>query len=212
MFTGLIEEMGIIRNMIATEKGMRIEINAELVLSDAKIGDSIAVNGCCLTVIEITSDSSGTQWWAADAVKETLQRTSLQQLKIGDAVNLERSVKLNDRLGGHLVQGHVDGIGAIETIRALPDGSHEFVIAPPQNLLRYIVEKGSITLDGVSLTVCLVNHRSFSVTLIPHTKAVTTWGQKKTGMFVNVEVDLLAKYMEKLSEPFRNASKKENLS
>ncbi|MBS4168443.1 riboflavin synthase [Parachlamydia sp. AcF125] len=211
MFTGIVEETGTIRKTIAHQKGMRLEIDSKTVLCDAKIGDSIAVNGCCLTVVEMANEGLR-QWWAADAVAETLQRTNLQHLKPGDRVNLERALKLNDRLGGHLVQGHVDGIGILETIQILPDGSHDFIIAPPPSLLRYVVKKGSITLDGVSLTVCLVDERTFSVTLIPHTRAVTTLGQKTAGALLNIEVDLLAKYVEKLSEPFRNVSNKENLS
>lgn len=206
MFTGLIEEMGTVRAMIPTQTGMRLEIAAQQVLTDTKLGDSISVNGCCLTAIEINPS-----WWAAEAVSETLQRTDLKNLAVGEKVNLERSLQVGSRLGGHLVQGHIDGVGKIESIKLLPDNSYRFLISAPPALLKYMVEKGSIALDGISLTLCHVDVHSFSVTLIPHTIAMTTFGQKKEGLLVNIEVDLMAKYVEKLVLPFHSPTK-ESLS
>lgn len=193
MFTGIVEELGCVREVMPREGGARLEIAATTVLSDAVIGASIAVNGCCLTVVEL-----GDGWWAADAVTETLERTSLGSLHDGDPVNLERPVRLADRLGGHLVQGHVDGVGTIALREPLADGSTRVAIRAPQDLLRYIVEKGSITVDGISLTVAAVRGDGFEVAVIPHTLAVTTLGTKQPGAAVNLEVDVLAKYVERL--------------
>jgi len=195
MFTGIVEERGRLRQRTPNEGGAHLEFQAELVLEDARIGDSIAVDGCCLTVVE-----RGPTWWACDAVRETLGRTSLGDLQIGDPVNLERSVRLNDRLGGHLVQGHVDGRGRVMDCRELADGSRLVEFATPSALLRYVVEKGSIAVDGVSLTVVRVTDHSFEVALIPHTLQATTLGRKRRGDLVNLEVDLLAKYVERLLE------------
>lgn len=193
MFTGIIEELGRVRAVTANEGGSRLEVEATLVLEDATIGASIAVNGCCLTVVEL-----GEGWWAADAVTETLHRTSLGALQAGDPVNLERPVRLTDRLGGHVVQGHVDGVGALVARDSLPDGSTRMRFEAPHALLRYVVEKGSITVDGVSLTVSALEHDCFEVAVIPHTLVVTTLGPKRAGDPVNVEVDVLAKYVERL--------------
>jgi riboflavin synthase len=193
MFTGIVEEQGRVRRCTPCEGGAHLVFAAERVLDDARIGDSIAVDGCCLTIVE-----RGADWWACDAVHETLGRTSLGTLKEGDTVNLERSVRLNDRLGGHLVQGHVDGRGRIADWRELPDGSTLVSIDVQPQLLRYVVEKGSIAVDGVSLTVVRASDTTFDVALIPHTKQVTTLGSKRPGDLVNVEVDLLAKYVERL--------------
>ncbi|MGZ4804726.1 MAG: riboflavin synthase [Acidimicrobiia bacterium] len=193
MFTGIIEELGRVRALIPDEGGARVEIEASEVLSDAVIGASIAVNGCCLTVVEL-----GEWWWAADAVTETLARTSLGALKVGDPVNLERPMRMSDRLGGHLVQGHVDGVGELVDRVLLDDGSTRMRFWLPAHLLRYMVEKGSITVDGISLTVAAVHEDGFDVAVIPHTLAVTNLGAKLTGDQVNVEVDVLAKYVERL--------------
>ena len=193
MFTGIIEELGRIRALTPAEGGARIEIDATLVLDDAAIGASIAVNGCCLTVVEL--DDGG---WAADAVTETLERTSLGTLRAGDPVNLERPVRLADRLGGHVVQGHVDGVGTLVNREPLPDGSTRMRFAAPAGLLRYVVEKGSITVDGISLTVAALHRDGFDIAVIPHTLAVTTLGSKQPGDPVNLEVDVLAKYVERL--------------
>ncbi len=193
MFTGIVEELGRVRALVPNEGGARIEIEAGSVLDDAEIGASIAVNGCCLTVVELSE-----AWWAADAMTETLDRTSLGALRAGDAVNLERPVRLADRLGGHLVQGHVDGVGTIRSKDPLADGSAVVRIDAPAPLRRYLVEKGSVTVDGVSLTVAAVFDDGFSVALIPHTQAVTTLGPKGPGDPVNLEADVVAKYVERL--------------
>jgi riboflavin synthase len=197
MFTGIVEELGAVRTITPNAGGARIEIIAKVVLDDAELGASIAVNGCCLTVVELLDDG-----WAADAVTETLDRTSLGSLTAGDPVNLERPVRLADRLGGHIVQGHVDGVGTLRDRVALPDGSTRMTFAAPAELLRYVVEKGSITVDGISLTVAALDDQpgdtSFDVAVIPHTLSVTTLGAKAPGDPVNLEVDVLAKYVERL--------------
>jgi riboflavin synthase len=196
MFTGIVEELGTVRRFVPHAGGARLEIEATAVLEDVSAGASIAVNGCCLTVVE-----HGPGWWAADTVAETLSRTCLGGLRSGDRVNLERPVRLADRLGGHLVQGHVDGVGRIEERAPGPDGSTVVQIEAPQDLLRYVVEKGSIAVDGVSLTVVDVQGDRFSAALIPHTLAVTTLGVKDVGASVNLELDLIAKYVERLLGP-----------
>jgi riboflavin synthase len=196
MFTGIVEERGRVRALLPNEGGARIEITASTVLGDAEIGASIAVNGCCLTVVELADG-----WWAADAVTETLVRTSLGALAAGDPVNLERPLRLSDRLGGHLVQGHVDGVGELVDRAPLPDGSTRMRFQLPAHLTRYIVEKGSITVDGISLTVAAVHDDGFDVAVIPHTLEVTNLGAKQPGDPVNLEVDVLAKYVERLLTP-----------
>ena len=183
MFTGIVEEMGTVRD----RDGGRFTFDASVVIEDAKIGDSIAVNGCCLTVVEI-----GPGWWSADAVDETLSRTNLGDLKPGDPVNLERPVRVTDRLGGHIVQGHVDAVG--EVVEPAPN----LRIRMPSDLTRYVVEKGSVTVDGCSLTVVDALDDGFTVAIIPHTADVTVLGRKKPGDRVNLEVDLVAKYVERL--------------
>ena len=193
MFTGIVEELGQVRALLRNEGGARIEITATAVLADAVVGASIAVNGCCLTVVEL-----GDGWWAADAVTETLVRTSLGALKVGEPVNLERPLRLSDRLGGHLVQGHVDGVGELVDRTALTDGSTRMRFRLPAELRRYIVEKGSITVDGISLTVAGLHEDGFDVAVIPHTLDVTNLGAKQPGDLVNLEVDVLAKYVERL--------------
>jgi riboflavin synthase len=193
MFTGIVEERGTVRRLDPHEGGARVEIDATTVLEDAVIGASIAVNGCCLTVVEL-----GDGWWAADAVTETLVRTSLGALAVGDPVNLERPVRLADRLGGHVVQGHVDGVGEIVDLSPLSDGSTRVRCWLPAHLMRYVVEKGSITVDGISLTVAALHEDGFDIAVIPHTSEVTNLGVKRPGDPVNVEVDVLAKYVERL--------------
>jgi len=183
MFTGLVEDLGTIRS----RDGGRLVIESAVVVEDAKVGDSIAINGCCLTVTDV-----GEGWYSADAVAETLSRTNLGTLASGDRVNLERPLRAGDRLGGHLVQGHVDAVG--EVLQEAPG----LRVRAPGALLRYIVEKGSITVDGCSLTVVDVGNDWFSVAVIPHTAGVTTLGSRKVGDHVNLEVDVMAKYAEKL--------------
>jgi riboflavin synthase len=196
MFTGLVEELGTVRAVVPNATGARLEIDAVTVLDDAVLGASIAVNGCCLTAVEL-----GDGWWAADAVEETLRRTCLGALAAGDRVNLERPVRLSDRLGGHIVQGHVDGVGEIADREVLPDGSTRVEIVADDAVLRYVVEKGSIAVDGVSLTVARIGDKGFEFALIPHTATVTTLGIKGPGAPVNLEVDLVAKYVERLMTP-----------
>jgi riboflavin synthase len=198
MFTGIVEELGRVRRITPTEGGARLEIEATTVLDDAGTGASIAVNGCCLTVVD-----QGAGWWAADAVIETLERTSLGTLRAGDAVNLERPVRLADRLGGHLVQGHVDAVGTLAERSPLPDGSTRMRFRADGPLLRYVVHKGSIAVDGISLTVAALHDDGFDVAVIPHTLAVTSLGDKQPGDPVNLEVDVLAKYVERLLTPGR---------
>jgi riboflavin synthase len=183
VFTGIVEELG----SVASLDGSRLRLRAEQVLSDVQMGASIAVNGCCLTVV-----GWGDDWWEADVSDETFARTSLGSLGTGDPVNLERPVRLADRLGGHLVQGHVDAVG--EVVRAVPD----LQVRVPPALMRYLVEKGSVTVDGVSLTVVDVLQDGFTVAVIPHTAEVTTLGRRAPGDPVNLEVDVMAKYAERL--------------
>ncbi len=185
MFTGIIEELG----SVASRDGAKLRINAKTVLDGVGIGDSTAVNGCCLTVVDFDVAAG---WWEADVSDETYDRTALGALEPGDPVNLERPVRVEDRLGGHVVQGHVDAVGQI--VEPAPD----LRVRMPDSLLRYIVEKGSITVDGVSLTVVDVLDDGFTVALIPHTAAVTTLGHKGAGADVNLEVDVMAKYVERL--------------
>lgn len=194
MFTGIVEELGRVRAITPHDGGARLEIAAEVVLEDAKIGASIAVNGCCLTVVEL---DAGT--WTADAVVETLARTNLGELRAGDAVNLERPLRLADRLGGHLVQGHVDATGTVRVRVPQADDSVLVRFDAPPEVLRYVVHKGSITVDGVSLTIAELHEDGFAVAVIPHTLFVTTLGQRAVDDRVNLEVDLIAKYVERLS-------------
>ena len=196
MFTGIIEELGSVRAIDRRKGGARLEIGASKVLADVRAGDSIAVNGCCLTVVD-----RGDGWWAADAVIETLERTALGSLERDDPVNLERPLRLSDHLGGHLVQGHVDAVGHVAARTPLADGSTRFTFSAPPDALRYVVEKGSVAVDGISLTVAALGDDSFDVAVIPHTLAVTTLGHKDPGAAVNLEADLIAKYVERLLVP-----------
>jgi riboflavin synthase len=192
MFSGIVEELGHVRAVTPRAGGARIEIAARTVLDDAELGASIAVNGCCLTVVACRHDS-----WEADVVVQTLQRTNLGALTPGDPVNLERPVRLTDRLGGHLVQGHVDAVARIARLQPHGDGS-VMTFETPTDVLRYVVHKGSVAVDGISLTVAAVHDDAFSVAVIPHTLAVTTLGTKQIGDTVNLEADVLAKYVERL--------------
>jgi riboflavin synthase len=194
LFTGIVEELGQVVGVDDLGTAARFTVRGPLVTGDARHGDSIAVNGVCLTVVTVGSDT-----FTADVMAETLDRSSLGALRAGSPVNLERAATLATRLGGHLVQGHVDGTGRI--LERVPDEHWEVVrIALPGALARYVVEKGSITVDGVSLTVAAVDAESFTVSLIPTTLGVTTLGKKDVGDPVNLEVDIVAKYVEKLLE------------
>jgi riboflavin synthase len=196
VFTGIIEELGRVRAIDHREGGARLEIAAATVLAGVTAGDSIAVNGCCLTVVD-----SGDGWWAGDVVIETMERTALGSLEAGEPVNLERPLRLSDHLGGHLVQGHVDAIGRVAAKAPLADGSTRFTFSAPPDVLRYVVRKGSVAIDGISLTVASLGDEAFDVAVIPHTLAVTTLGHKAPGAAVNLEADLIAKYVERLLVP-----------
>jgi riboflavin synthase len=192
MFTGIVEELGTVAALEDQGDALRLTIAASTVLEDVKHGDSIAVNGCCLTV---AATEEGT--WTADVMQETLDKTSLRGVAPGDVVNLERAVTPQTRLGGHLVQGHVDGVGRI--LARTPSEHWEVVeISVPAGLARYVVDKGSIAVDGVSLTVVTVGDESFTVSLIPETLVRTTLGRKGVGDPVNLETDIIAKHVEKL--------------
>ncbi len=188
MFTGIIEETGKLKSL----NGGRIEITCAKILGDIKIGDSISTNGICLTVTDFAEN-----FFAADVMPETLRRTSLENLNIGGAVNLERAMKVGDRFGGHIVSGHIDGVGKITNIRT--DGNAIFITISAENfLLKQIAAKGSVALDGISLTIVDAGANDFSVSMIPHTRAVTNFNFKRVGSVVNIETDILAKYIERL--------------
>lgn len=192
MFTGIIEEVGRVQRIVHGARTAVLMIEAKQVLEDVKVGDSIAVCGVCLTVTSFSSHS-----FTADVMPETLKRSALGQLKPGSPVNLERAMSANGRFGGHIVSGHIDGTGTITRIR--PEGNAVwYTIAPPPALLRYIVEKGSIAIDGISLTVADVTAQDFSVSIIPHTQAETTLAHRRVGDKVNLETDCIGKYVEKL--------------
>lgn len=192
MFTGIIEEIGVIKGIERTSKSCKLTINAEKIIDDCKIGDSIAVNGACLTVTGRSNNS-----FTADVMAETLRRTNLEYLKIGDKVNLERSLRPSDRFGGHIVAGHVDDVGKIVSL--VPEGIATLMtISVSTNITKYIAVKGSICVDGVSLTVTNATNSSFQVSLIPFTKEMTILGLKHVGDIVNIEVDMLARYVERI--------------
>lgn len=208
MFTGLVEEVG---DIIDINKGMKssvLTIGAKTIMSDVKIGDSIAVNGICLTVTQMTSNS-----FTVDVMSETLSKTSLGMLTKGSKVNLERAMMAGQRFGGHIVSGHIDGTGCIKSIQK-DDNAVWYCIEADKLLLKYIVQKGSITIDGISLTVAKVNDKSFSVSIIPHTQKVTTLGLRTLGDIVNLECDMIGKYVEKLMtfgcESIYDSSKENN--
>jgi riboflavin synthase len=192
MFTGIVEELGTIKSIQRLSQGTTLEIQASEVLEDAKVGDSIAVDGACLTIRSRTPEA-----FSADISAETLRRTTLGERKVGEQVNLERSLRLSDRLGGHLVLGHVDEVATICAWKDEGDASL-MQVTMSSNTKRYITYKGSVTVDGISLTVSNVYAGSFEVALIPHTKEVTTLGTKRNGARVNLEVDLIARYLETL--------------
>lgn len=194
MFTGIVEELGKVKAIQQQADAVRLTIEGPLAVSDVKRGDSIAVSGTCLTAIEFDDTS-----FTADVMKETLDRTSLSELKVGDPVNLERAMTAATRFGGHVVQGHVDGVGQI--ISRTPSENWEWLrVSMPAELMKYIVLKGSITIDGVSLTVNEVGDDFIGLSLIPETLALTTLGSKKVGAKVNVEADVMAKHIERLLE------------
>ncbi|MFA4874549.1 MAG: riboflavin synthase [bacterium] len=205
MFTGIIEGVGSVRSIKRKGEGAEIEIGCDFDLERTNVGDSVSVNGCCLTV----TSRLGKSFWA-DLSPETLAASTLGGLEVGDSVNLERALVFGSRLDGHIVQGHVDGVGKVFDIIG-ETGSREFVIEIPDNLSRYVVEKGSVAVDGVSLTVNRVNGSRFSVMVIPHTQLKSTFQRMKRGDKVNLEVDIIGKYVEKLtfldSEQYEKGSK-----
>ena len=208
MFTGIVEEVGAIKNIKRGQHSAVLTIHAKTVLEETRIGDSIAVNGICLTVTQLFPDG-----FSADVMHETLNRSSLAGLTAGSVVNLERAMPANGRFGGHIVAGHVDGVGHISDIRRDDTAVWYTVHAGPE-ILRYVVEKGSITIDGISLTVAAVDDTSFSVSTIPHTVSQTNLHQRRRGDPVNLETDIIGKYVEKLlrpEEPKQNTLTKETL-
>lgn len=192
MFTGLVEELGKVKAIARGPRSVRLSVSAQKVLSDVKIGDSIAVNGTCLTVVDY-SDT----WFTADVMPETVERTVLAKLKLGDVVNLERTLAVGDRFGGHIVSGHIDGVGVIREMQK-DDNAVVVRIETGPEVMRYIIKKGSIAIDGISLTVVDYGENWFTVSLIPHTASVTTLGIKSAGSLVNLETDVVGKYVEKL--------------
>ncbi|WP_300360914.1 riboflavin synthase, partial [Fusobacterium sp.] len=192
MFTGLVEEMGRVLSITSGDKSVQLKIQCSKVLEKAKLGDSIATNGTCLTAIEIGKD-----YFVADCMHETIKRTNLKRLKSGDIVNLEKSISLSTPLGGHLVTGDVDCEGNIISIER--DGiAKVYVIEIENRFMKYIVEKGRVSIDGASLSIVGFENNTFSVSLIPHTQEMITLGKKKVGDFVNIETDLVGKYIERL--------------
>ena len=192
MFTGIIEEVGSVASIRKGAHSCVLTVNASRVLEDVHLGDSIATNGVCLTVTSFTSHS-----FSADVMHETLNRSSLGSLHIGSPVNLERAMLAGGRFGGHIISGHIDGVGTISSIKE-DDNAVWYTVEAPSNILRYIIEKGSITLDGISLTVAKVTNSNFSVSIIPHTRAQTNLASKKVGDVLNLENDLVGKYVERL--------------
>jgi riboflavin synthase len=203
MFTGLVEEIGTIENIIKGAKLAQITINASKVLEDVKLGDSISTNGVCLTVIKFTRNS-----FTVDVMPETMRRSNLKNLKHGSRVNLERALRLGDRLGGHIVSGHIDGVGFIKSVEE-EDNATWVAIESSGDILKYVIEKGSIAIDGTSLTVAYVDNISFKVSIIPMTRDETTLLSKKVGEEVNLECDMVGKYIERLTM-FKQAETKKS--
>lgn len=203
IFTGLVEEMGEVLSVENGEKSLKLKIKCKEVLDGAKLGDSIATNGTCLTATEL-----GSNYFTADCMYETVKRTNLKRLKVGDRVNLEKSITLATPLGGHLVTGDVDCEGKIVSI--IPEGIAKiYEIEIERNYMKYVVEKGRVTLDGASLTVMKLTDTTFGVSLIPHTQEMITLGKKKVGDYINVETDLVGKYVERLLK-FQDDSEKKS--
>ena len=206
MFTGIIEEIGIIKSIKQGAKSAVLEIAAKDIMDDVHLGDSIAVNGVCLTVTSFSALG-----FTADVMAESLRRTALGELKPGSKVNLERAMLMNGRFGGHIVSGHIDGTGTVKSLER-EDNAVWVTIAAGSNLLKYIIEKGSIAIDGISLTVAYVDDAVFKVSIIPHTASETTLLSKKPGDLVNLENDLVGKYIDKLMHYEKNESSKQKNS
>lgn len=205
MFTGLVEEIGIIEAIVSGEKSMKISVKAKKILENIKIGDSISTNGVCLTVTDFTKNS-----FTVDVMPETMRLTNLGKLKKGSYVNLERALKVSDRLGGHIVSGHIDGTGSIKDYKD-EDNATWVTIETSRNVIKYIIPKGSISIDGTSLTVVDVFENSFRVSLIPITKKETIILMKKVGDEVNLECDIVGKYIERLLKFEDNKKDKETI-
>lgn len=202
MFTGIVEEMGVVKAVDKTLAGIRVRLLAKRILDDLSPGASVSVNGACLTVVDV--DAEG---FAVDVSPETLSVTTLGELTTGDPVNLERAMRLSERIGGHLVSGHVDGVGAI--LSRQQDGNAILLaIDAPPDIMRYCVPKGSVTVDGISMTINEVQERSFGLAVIPHTAQNTTLGVKQAGARVNLESDLIGKYVERLLQERGQLAKK----
>ena len=202
MFTGIVEEMGTLKSIRKGPHSAVLEIQAKVVLEDIHLGDSIAVNGVCLTATSFSPTG-----FTADVMHETLNRSALAQLRPGSPVNLERAMAANGRFGGHIVAGHVDGMGTVRSVEK-DDNAIWYTIAAGPVVLKYVVEKGSITIDGISLTVARVDDTSFAISAIPHTVAVTVLSQRRPGDLVNLETDIIGKYVEKLLHFPREAEKR----
>ncbi|MFZ5974826.1 MAG: riboflavin synthase [Bacillota bacterium] len=192
MFTGIVEEIGIVKEIVRRSASVRISVSCAKALEGTRTGDSISVNGICLTVSELRNG-----WFAADVMPETVRNTGLARLRPGDRVNLERALRLSDRLGGHIVSGHIDGTGSVAD-RTEEENAIWLTVNAPDKILRYIVERGSVALDGTSLTVAYVDERRFKVSLIPVTARDTVLGRRRPGDEVNIECDVIGKYVEKL--------------
>jgi len=206
MFTGLVEEIGYIKAMKKGSNSIRLTVAANKIMDDVKLGDSIATNGICLTVVDFDSKS-----FSADVMPETMNRSSFHKQKEGSRVNLERALRVGDRMGGHMVSGHIDGVG--EIISQTKDDNAIWVsISAPKNILKYVIEKGSIAIDGISLTVAYVDENQFKVSIIPLTQDDTTLVSKKIGSQVNLECDMTAKYIEKFMFHKEDEKKESNIS
>jgi riboflavin synthase len=198
MFTGIVTDIGEVTS-VEKRGDTRFTIATAYTPESIAIGASIACSGCCLTAIEMGRVADGRGSFVVEASAETLSVTSLKNWKVGTRINLERALKMGDELGGHIVSGHVDGLGKILSI--MPEGdSMRFVFEAPNEIARFIAQKGSVTLDGTSLTVNEVHHNTFGVNIIPHTQTVTTWGSSRVGDIVNIEIDMLARYVARLAE------------
>ncbi len=203
MFTGIIEETGIVRHIRALKDGRRLLIEAQNVLRDCKVDDSLAVNGICLTVVRIEADA----FWV-EAVGDTMRKTTVSRWQTGTVVNLERALRLSDRLGGHLVQGHVSGLGFIRTLQPVGE-NYRLEVEIPRPLMRYVITEGSVAVDGISLTVAEISGNRLRISLIPHTYKQTNIRYRRVGDAVNIEVDVIAKYVERLLT-FDSPEKKEH--
>lgn len=206
MFTGIIEEIGALMSIRHGPDSAQLVIEAEKVLEDSRVGDSIAVNGVCLTAVRFDS-----RRFTADVMAETLSKTNLGRLHSGDKVNLERALRLGDRLGGHLVSGHIDGVGTI-TRQERHDIATLISVRAPQEIMRYLIKKGSVAIDGASLTVVDLDTEHFRVSLIPHTAHATVLGLKRVGDMVNLEADIIGKYVEKLVYPKEEAGRESRIN